>query len=99
MIKGRRMELNEFHVRDCRAGAIRHRYAVASRDVRIGCVEINFAAAARGEKKISAGERFDVAGIAVENVNAKTTIDSGNAELLAGEEIDGEVVFEDLNLR
>src|ERR1051325_2361086 len=99
MIERGGMELDEFHIRDCGAGAIRHRHTIAGRYVRIGCVEINFAAAARGEEKISAGKRFDLTSVAIENVNAQATIHAGKTNFLAGDEIDGEVVFENLDLR
>ena len=46
MIKAGGMELDELHVRHRRARPIRHRHAVARRDVRVGRVEINFPATA-----------------------------------------------------
>src|ERR1700720_101954 len=40
------MELNEFHVGDCRSRSPCHRNAVARGDVRVGGVQINLATAA-----------------------------------------------------
>ena len=56
-----RMELDEFHVRDHRARAPRHRDTVASRDIRIGRVEINFPATAGGEHDSIGADCFDFA--------------------------------------
>ena len=56
-----RMELDELHVRDHRAGAPCHRHTIARRNVRIGCVEINFPATAGGEHDSIGADRFDFA--------------------------------------
>src|ERR1041385_3839 len=99
MIKRGGMELNEFHVRDGCARAISHRHAVASGDVRIGCIEINFSATAGGEQEIAARKGFDLPGVAVEHVSPEAAIHAGEPEFLAGDQIDGKVVFENLDLR
>ncbi len=50
VIKARGMELDEFHVGDARSGSIGHGHAVAGGDIRVGRVEINFSATARGQQ-------------------------------------------------
>ena len=99
MIKRSGMELDKFHVRNRGSRAVGHRDAVAGGDIGIGCVEIDFPATAGGEEKIAAGEGFDLAGVAIQNVHPQATIEPGKAEFLAGDEINGEVVFENLDLR
>ena len=99
MIKAGRMKLNEFHVRDGRARAIRHGYAVAGRNVRIGCIKINFAAAARRQKHMTRGKRLDLRGSLIEHIDTKTLIGTALAEFLCRDQIDGKMVFENLDVR
>ena len=80
MIQTRRMKLHEFHVRDARARAIRHRHAVARRDVGIRRVEINFAAAAGRQQRHRRGKSFHAIDFFVENVSAETTVFCPNSE-------------------
>ena len=68
------MKLDELHVRNCRARAIRHRHAVARRDVGIRRVEINFPAAAGRQERHGRGERLDFARFFVEHINAEAAI-------------------------
>ena len=99
MIKTGRMELHEFHVGNRRAGAKRHRHAVAGGDVGIGRVEINLAATARRQQRHRRGEGPDAARLFVKNVRAEAAVFADVAELLAGDQINGDMVFENLDVR
>ena len=68
------MELDELHVRDRHAGAPGHRHAVAGRDVRVGCVEINFPAAAGREHNSIGSNRLNSGSVFIEHINSETTI-------------------------
>ena len=80
-------------------GAIRHRHAVAGRDVGIRRVEINFAAAARGQQRHRRGERLDAARFFVEHISAEAAVLADVTELLARDQINREVVFKNLDVR
>ena len=88
------MELDELHVRDRRARAPGHGHAVAGRDVGIGRVEINLAAAAGGQDepigpKVSTSPR-----LLIQHINAEAAIFGREAQLAGGDQIDRHVVFE-----
>src|SRR5260370_18267086 len=70
MVQAGRMKLVELQVRDCRARAIRHRDAIARRDIGIGRVEIDLAGAARREHRGARDHFADLVGFAIERVNA-----------------------------
>ena len=93
------MKLDELHVRNRRARAIRHRHAVAGRDVGVRRVEINLAAAARGQQRHRRGEGPDAAGFFVEHISAETAVRPGLTEFLARDQINREVIFKNLDVR
>ena len=65
------MELVELHVRDLGAGAVRHRDAVARRDVGVRRVEVDLAGAAGGEHRRARDDGLDLARALVEHVRAE----------------------------
>src|SRR5438876_7021810 len=98
MVEAGGMELDEFHIGDGSAGAEGHGDAVAGRDVRVGGVEIDFAAAAGGQEGDRGGEGLDLAGGFVEHVSAETAVVASISESLTGEQVNGEVIFENLDV-
>src|SRR5438094_368666 len=70
VIEAGRVELEELHVGDRRAGAVGHGDAVAGGDVGVGGVEVDLARAARAEEGRARGEALDLARRAVDDVGA-----------------------------
>ena len=93
------MKLDELHVRDHRAGAPRHGYAVPGRDVRIGRVQINFSATAGREHDPVRANRFHCARFFVQNVHAQTTIFGREAELARRDQVHRHVVLQKIDMR
>ena len=93
------MELDELHVRDSCPGAPRDGHPVARRDIRVGRVKVDLAAAAGGQHHPQCPERFDLAGRFVEDVNAQAPVLRGEAQLGARDEVHGEMAFEHLDVR
>ena len=93
------MELDKLHVLDRGPGAIRHRETVASRDIGIGRIKIDFAATAGREQCDRRGERINFAGILGEHVCANATIYARDAELAGGDQVDSEVILENFDVR
>src|ERR1041385_3630134 len=98
MIEAGWVKLNELHVGHRCAGPIRHGDAVASGNIGVRCVQINFPAAARRQQLHGCSERFYLAGGFVENVNAETPILSRQIESLARNQIDREMILENFNV-
>ena len=92
------MELDELHVRHRRPSSISHGHAIARRDVRIGGIKVHLAATPGGQQGHRSGECLDLAAGPVQHVNAEATIFSGRAELMAGHQINGKMVFKDANV-
>jgi hypothetical protein len=88
------MKLNKLHVRNRRARAISHRNPIAGRDIRIRRIKINFAAPAGGQKRDWGRECLHPASRLVQNVNPEAPVFAGMAEFRAGDQIDGEMIFE-----
>ena len=80
-----RMKLNKFHVRDRHARAPGHCHAISGRDVRIGCVEINFATTTSRKDDPIRTDRFHFAALFIENVNAEATIFRRKAKFRGGD--------------
>ena len=76
-----------------------HGHAVAGGDVGIGRVEIDLAAAAGGQQRDRRGEGLDLAGLLVEDIDPEALVVAGVAELLAGDQVNREVVLEDRDVR
>jgi len=74
MIQARRMELDKFHVRNRRPGAIGHRNAVTGRNVGVRGVEINLPATTRGQQRHRCGKGPDAIALFVEHIRAETAI-------------------------
>ena len=89
-----RVELDELHVADRRAGAPGHGHAVARGDIGVRRVEVDFAAAAGGQHDAVAAEGEDPAGFLIEHVDADHAVFGGVAEFARGDEVDGHVVFQ-----
>ena len=64
----------------------------------IGRVEINFPAAARGQDEPVGPNGFDFARALIEHVNAEAAIFRGEAKLARRDQIDGHVIFQQLDL-
>jgi hypothetical protein len=99
MIQAGRMKLDELHVGDRHARAVGHGNAVSGGDVRVGGVEIHLAAAPRGQHGHAGGKRLDLAGGFVEDIRPHATVGPGPAQLPRRDEVDGEVVFEQGDVR
>lgn len=95
MVEASGMELDELHVGDGGTGAIGHGDSVAGRDVGVGGIEVDFAAASGGEEDDGGEEGGDGIGIAVEGVGTEATILAWAAEFVTGDEVDREMIFED----
>ena len=93
------MKLDELHVRDRRARTPRHRHAVAGRHARVGCVEINLAAAAGGKDHAIGADGFDRAAFFIEHVNADAAVPGRVAELAGGDQVDRHVIGEHVDAR
>ena len=93
MKQTRRVELDEFHVRDHGPGPPRHRHAVARRDVGIGRVEVNLSTAARGEDETIGPDRFHFARALLEYVGAEAAIFRRETEFAGRDEIDRHVIL------
>ncbi len=92
VIEAGRVELEELHVADPRADPVRHRHAVAGRDVGVGRVEVDLAAAAGGQHDRARDGGLDRAGFLIEQVGAEHRVRA--AVLGGGQEIDRHVVGE-----
>ena len=92
------MKLNEFHVRDAATGAPAHGDAVARGDIGIRRIKINLPRAAGGEHRIRRGDGQHFIGDFIQHVGAITTLFVA-AQAFAGNEIDGDVMFEQRDIR
>ena len=88
MVEASRMELDELHVLDLRAGAPRERYAVASRRVGIAGVEIDLATAASRKHSIRRANRVYLASLLVEDVCANAAVGAFEPDALRHHEVD-----------
>ena len=94
MVEAGRVKLDELHVGNGRAGAVRHRDPIAGGDVGIRRVEINLAAATGGQRDPWRSERLYLPGLVVQRVNPGTAVVLRLARLGRGDEVDGEVILE-----
>ena len=90
VIEAGRVELEELHVRDARADPVRHRDAVAGRDVGVRRVEVDLARAAGGQHHRARDDRFHGAGRLVQQVGAEH--DVRPAVLRGRQQIDRHVI-------
>ena len=98
VVEARRVELVELHVRDLGARAVRHRDAVARRDVGVGRVEVDLAGPAGGEHDRAREDRHRPCRVAVvEHVGAGAHL--GAAVLRERDEVDRRVLLEDADAR
>ena len=93
-----RVELEELHVRERGPGAIRHRHAVARRDVGVARVEVDLPGAAGREKGDARAEALH-GPARVEDVGAEGAVRARQADALGSQQIHGAAVFEDLDVR
>jgi hypothetical protein len=82
---------------DLGARAVRHRHAVARRDVGVRRVEVDLARAARGQHRRPREHRVHRAAAGVEHVGARAHL--GAAELRQGDEVDRHVVLQQADAR
>src|SRR5258708_23702692 len=99
MIQTRRMELNKFHVRNGRPGAVSHGHAVSGGNVRVGSVQIYFATTSGGQQCDGSGESIHLARGLVQHIDPEAAVAAYVAEFLAGDQINCEVVLEYLDVR
>src|ERR1051325_5684702 len=92
------MKLDEFHVRDRRARAKGHSDTVTSGNIRVGRIQINFAAATRGQKHMGRRKRLDFSVSFIESINSDASIGAALTKLLCGDEVNSEVILEDFNV-
>ena len=92
------MELDELHVGHRAAGAPAHGDAVAGRGIGVRGVEVDLAGPAGGEDRRARPDRPYLARAHVEHVGAVAAV-LGQPELAAGDEVDGDVPLEDLDVR
>ncbi len=93
IIKTGGMELDEFHVGNGCARAPRHRQTIAGRDIGIGRVKIDLAAAASGQNDVFSLESRDLVGIRVQSVNADTAF-----LVRRQDQVNGEMMLEKLDI-
>ena len=91
------VELDELHVGHRAAGAPAHGDAVAGGGVGVGRVEVDLAGAAGGEDRRARPEGLHLARLDVEDVGAVAAV-VAQAELPAGDEVDGDVPLEDVDV-
>ncbi len=101
MVEGGGVELHEFHVGDGRAGAVGHGDAVAGGDVGIAGVEVDLAGTAGRQHGDRRPKGVDLAGLAVEHIDAEAAVglDAAPGDLGFGDQIDGDMVFVDGDVR
>jgi hypothetical protein len=88
------MELEELHVGDGGPGSIAEGYAVAAGSVGIAGVEIGLADASCGYDRGVAGKGEDLAILDIEGVDADTTVLAHPAQAAAGDQVYGDMMFE-----
>ena len=88
------MKLDELHVGNGRAGAPAERHAIAGGGVRIGGVEIDFAATAGGEDHAVGAEHPDLAGRFFQHIGAEHAVLGHRAEFAGGDEVDDEMILQ-----
>ena len=98
MVEARRVELDELHVLDLRAGAPREGDAVARRDVGVAGVEVDLAAAARRQHGVGRTDRVDLVRLLVEHVGADAAVRPLHADALRDDEVDDDRVLVRLDL-
>src|SRR5690606_12582930 len=99
VVEASRVELDEFHVGNTTAGAPGHRDAVAGGDVGVGGVEIDLACAAGGEHGVACANGRDVAAVDVEYIGAEAAFFVAAPQLVGGDQVEADVVFEDVDFR
>ena len=95
--RARRVELDELDVADRGADAVRHRDAVAGRDVGVRRVEVDLAGAAGREHGRARADRLDLAAARVEHVRAEARRVA--AVLRHRQQVDRDVVVEHRDVR
>ena len=98
VVEAGRVELEELHARDRRAGAESHRDAVAGRDVGVAGVEVDLAGAAGGEQGRRGEEGVHAAAAAVQHVGAPDAVvpvADRPAQARLEDQVDRDVVLED----
>ena len=91
------VKLDELHVRDPAACAPGHRDPVSRRGVRIRGVEVDLARAPGGEHGVARREADHMVVFDVQHVGAQAAF-LGPADLVADDQVDRNVVFEDRNV-
>ncbi len=90
VVKARRVELEELHVRHARPDPVRHGHAVAGRHVGVGRVQVDLAGAAGGQHHGARDGGLHLAGVLIQQVRAEDGV--GPAVLGGGQQIDGHVL-------
>ena len=80
-------------------GAIRHRHAVARRDVGIRRVEINFAATARRQKRHRRGKISTRPDFLSNTYAPRQRFSPASTQLLARDQINRQMIFKNLDVR
>ena len=89
------VELDELHVGNGSPCAPSHSQPVAGRGIRVGRVEIGFSATTSGENDAVGAEDFNLLTSLIENVGTQHAVFGRRPELGGGDEVDGEMVFEE----
>src|SRR5580698_4364956 len=92
------MELNKFHIGDSRSCTPSHSHPVASRDIGVGGIEIDFAASAGGQDNSIAANGFDNPGGFIEDVDADHAIFGGVTEFARGDQVNAHMVIKNLDV-
>ena len=93
------MELEEFHVGNLGVGAVGHGDTIARGDIGVGRVEIDLAGAPGGEDGEAAEEGLDDIGRLVHDVGAEAAVLALPVRVACGDQVHGDVVFEDGDAR
>ena len=97
MVETGRVELIEFHIRNAAATSPRHCNAVATGAIWIAGVKVSFAGTASGQNNKAGTEQFDMTVFAVEHIRPDTAI-TGQKKLFVCNQIDGDAVFENVDI-
>src|SRR5437899_1045783 len=92
------MELDEFHVRDCRAGTPGDSDSDTSRNRWVGRIEINLSASACRQHHSITANCFDSSGVLNQGVKTQAAIFCGKTKLCRGDQIDCHVIFQQLHM-
>jgi hypothetical protein len=94
-----RVKLHELHVRDPTPGAPGHGDAVASGHIRVAGIEVDLVRASGRQDDEACEIGLDLSGAEIQDVGAETAMVSFVVKVLRGDEVDGDVLLEQGDVR